>query len=196
MTPYVVTSLKQLLVLASPGREDIIDAVAVSGPSTVSELSEFLGRSRHSLYYHVRALRDSGLLVETLHAAKGRKTTARYDLPGRALVVRYDLTTKRSRNAVVALGRARFRSAARGFVRACHPDFAVIEGPRRNLWVAHWKGWLTDADLESANDLFGRLVDLFQGEKGKPRAGRKAHELTFAIAPVLPRGGKSRKLTR
>jgi predicted transcriptional regulator len=86
--PYVVTSLTQLLAIASPGREEIIDAVGFLGSCTVAELARFVGRSRHALYYHVRALRDCGLLLETHHSGEGKRTTARYDLPGRPLSVR------------------------------------------------------------------------------------------------------------
>src|SRR6266536_2426836 len=149
--PYVVTSLPQLLAIARPGREDIIDAVGVIGPCSVTDLARFIGRSRHALYYHVRALRDCGLLLETRHSGEGTKPTARYDLPGRPLSVRYDLSTERSRRAVLALARTRLRSAARGFVRACRPETATVEGPRRNLWVARWKGWLSDRELGQAN---------------------------------------------
>ena len=182
---YYVTELKQLLVLATPGREDIIDAVAILGPCTVPDIAQFLGRSRNALYYHVRALRDSGLLVESEVQREGVKRTSQYDLPGRPLIVKYNLTTPRSRRAVMKLGRLRFRSGERGFVRACQRDDAVVEGSHRNLWVAHWKGWLTDEDLEEANRLLLRLVDLFR--HGADAAGdRKPLELTFAIAPVIP----------
>jgi predicted transcriptional regulator len=188
--PYVVTSLPQLLAIARPGREDIIDAVGVIGPCSVTDLARFIGRSRHALYYHVRALQDCGLLVETLHSGEGKKPTAWYDLPGRPLSVRYDLSTERSRRAVLALARTRLRSAARGFVRACHPESATVEGPRRNLWVARWKGWLSDRELEQANRHLARLIDLLRHEPGPPGARRRPHELTFAIAPIVPRSAR------
>ncbi|MBA3346466.1 MAG: helix-turn-helix transcriptional regulator [Gemmatimonadales bacterium] len=185
--PYVVTSLNQLLAIASPGREDIVDAVGVIGPCTVPDLARFLGRSRQALYYHVRALRDCGLLLETHQAGEGKKLTARYDLPGRPLSVRYDLSTERARRAVIALGRARLRGAARGFVRACSPGIATLDGPRRNLWVARWKGWLSDRELEEANRHLSRLIDLLQHHAGPAKGGRRAHEITFAIAPIVAR---------
>lgn len=184
--PYVVTSLTQLLAIASPGREEIIDAVGVIGPCTVAELARFVGRSRHALYYHVRALRDCGLLLETQHSGEGKRTTARYDLPGRPLSVRYDLSTERTRRAVMALARTRLRSAARGVVRACRPDVATVEGPRRNLWVARWKGWLSDRELEEANRHLSRLIDLLRHRAGSSSARRRCHELTFALAPIVP----------
>ena len=191
--PYVVKSTTQLLALASPGREDITDAVAVLGPCGVTELARFLGRSRHALYYHIRVLRDCGLLIETRVEGKGAKPTAHYDVPGRPILVRYDLSSPKSRRAVLAVGSARFRSGKRGFVRACSAHSAVVEGPRRNLWVAHWKGWLTMKDLEKANRLLHELVDVFTPSVDDSRTGRSPYELTFAVAPVIPANGKAKR---
>ena len=180
---YYVTEVRQLLVLATPGREDIMDAVAILGPSTVSDIARFLGRSRNALYYHVRALRDSGLLLESEVQREGVKRTSQYDLPGRPVIVKYNLNTPRSRRAVTRLGRLRFRSGERGFARACQREDAIVEGPHRNLWVAHWKGWLTEEDLEEANRLLLELVDLFR-HGANEGDDRKPLELTFGIAPV------------
>lgn len=183
--PYYVTSLQQLLALASPGREDIIDAVGVLGPCSVPDIAEFVGRSRNALYYHIRALRDRGLLIETTVQRDGIKTTALYDLPGHPMIVRYNLSSPRIRRAVVRLGRRRFRTAERGFVRACRADIAVTQGPMRNLWVSHWKGWLSDAQLRQANVLFSKLVNLYGRSANADKAGRALHEITFGIAPVV-----------
>jgi DNA-binding transcriptional ArsR family regulator len=191
--PYVVKSNKQLLALASPGREDITDAVGVLGPCGVTELARFLGRSRHALYYHVRVLRDCGLLIETRVEGKGVKPTAHYDVPGRPILVRYDLSSPRTRRAVIAIGRARFRAGQRGFIRACSSDAAMVEGPRRNLWAAHTKGWLTVNDLEKANRLLTQLVDLFTPSVGDSRASRSAYELTFGVAAVIAANAKAKR---
>jgi DNA-binding transcriptional ArsR family regulator len=182
---YYVTELKQLLALATPGREDIIDAVAVLGPCTVPEIGKFVGRSRNAIYYHVRALRDCGLLLESELRREGVKRTLQYDLPGRPLILKYSLSTPRSRRAVMKIGRVRFRSGERGFLRACNAEHVVVEGPHRNLWVAHWKGWLTDKDLEKANRLLLELVDVIR-HGADANGDRKPLELTFGIAPVIP----------
>lgn len=194
--PYLVKSHKQLLALASPGREDITDAVAILGPCGVTELAKFLGRSRHSLYYHIRALRDCGLLIETRVQGNGVKPTAHYDLPGRPILVRYDLGSPKSRRAVIAVGRARFRAGQRGFVRGCSSDNAVVEGPRRNLWVAHWKGWLTVDELEKVNRLLHELVDVFTPSPGESKELRSAYELTFGVAPVISAKGNRKSRSR
>ena len=69
--PFVVSSPKQLQIIAWPGREEIIDVVALIGPCRITELAGVVGRSRNSLYYHVRALRDTGLLLETHRSGEG-----------------------------------------------------------------------------------------------------------------------------
>jgi hypothetical protein len=191
--PYIVKSTKQLLALASPGREDIIDAVTVHGPCGVSEIAKFVGRSRHALYYHVRVMRDHGLLVETQVVGEGVKPTAHYDLPGRPFLVRYDLSTPKSRRAVIAIGRARYRSGLRGFVRGVSSPGAVVKGPRRNLWVAHWNGWLTHRDLEKANRLLHELVAVFTPSGGDSKGSRSPYALTFGIAPAITAKARTKR---
>jgi hypothetical protein len=191
--PYIVSSTSQLLILASPGREEIVDAVGLLGPCSVPELAQFLGRPRNALYYHIRELRDCGLLLESKTQRDGIKTTAVYDVPGRPVVVRYDLSTPRNRKAVIEIARARFRSGQRGFVRACTPKIAVTEGPTRNLWVAHWKGWLSEAHLLEANKILNELVDLFGRAAHAGNVAGDPHEITFSIAPVISKSRNSRR---
>jgi len=182
---YVVKSTRQLLAISSPGREEIIDAVGLIGPCTVPELARFLGRSRHVLYYHVRALRACGLLLESRQSGDGKKSTSSYDVPGRPLSVHFDLGTKRTRRAVVALARSRLKSAMRGFLRACHPDVSITDGPRRNLWATHWKGHLSAKELAEFNRHLVHLVDMLRRGTQQKGARGAAYEFTFALAPVV-----------
>lgn len=184
--PFIVSSPRQLEVMASPGRDEILDAAGVIGPCTVGELARFLGRSRHALYYHVRALKQCGLLREAQSAGAGGRVIVRYETPGRPLVARFDLSTPRARRAVLDLAAARLRSASRGFVRACQQQTAVVEGPRRNLWATRWAGALTPQALEEANRLFARLIALFRPRRSK-RTDEAVFELTFVLAPTVRR---------
>lgn len=183
MSLYIIDSVEQLMALASPGRDDIVDAVGLIGPCSVPELAQFLGRAHHALYYHVKALRDCGILRERYVSKPGRKKTATYDLPGRPMSIRYKLDSEKQRRAVIALAQIRLRSAIRGVVRACRPEIAVTSGLRRNLWVARWKGWLSDAELEQANRYLYKMLDLFR-HGGTRKSGRRPYEFTFALAPV------------
>jgi hypothetical protein len=158
--------------------------VALIGPCSVSELARHLGRSRHALYYHVKALRDRGLLTETSRPVAGARATTFYDVPGRPFSVRFDLSTPTRKKAVIALTRARLRRAFQGVARACASGTAVTEGPRREVWATHVKGWLSGDDLEKVNGLFLSLVDIISRTSADPSAGREAFELTFALSPV------------
>jgi DNA-binding transcriptional ArsR family regulator len=183
--PFLVTSAKQLRVITSPGREEIVDVVALIGPCNITELAVALGRSRNSLYYHVRALRDCGLLLETRRSGEGKKTTAYYDPPGRPLAVHFDLSTKERKQAVVALARARIRSAARGFERACRPGEVQVDGSHRNLWATHLKGWLSAEELKEANELFARLIHLIGRSGGESVQAKRSYEFTVVFAPIF-----------
>ena len=183
--PFLVSSPEQLGVIASPGREDIVDAVALMGPCRVSELARQLGRSRHALYYHLKALRDCGLLSETRRAVPGARETAFYDVPGRPVAVRFDLSTPTGRRAVMTLSRARLRTAFKGVARACATSGTVTDGPRRELWATHVKGWLSAGELEEANRLFLRLIDVISSASAQQSAGREAFQLTFALSPAV-----------
>jgi len=183
--PFVVSSPEQLEVYASPGREAIMDTVALIGPCSIPELARALRRTRHALYYHVRALRDAGLLLETRRSGGGTRTTAFYDVPGRPVSVSFDLSTPARNAAVVGLARARLRTAAKGFERACRSGAVTTEGPRRDLWATHLKGWLSDADLEEANALLARLIELIGAEAASDVAGKRAYEFSFALYPHL-----------
>ena len=183
--PYIVDSPAQLAALASPGREDLLDAIGLLGPCKVSDVARFLRRSPHALYYHLRQLRRHGLVLESRRLDERNTPAAYYDVPGRPILVRYDLSTKRGRRAVTSLGTLRLRAAMRGFVRACRAGDATTHGSLRNLWVAHWKGWLSDQDLARTNRIFQELVGLFRRASSAPRKGRRPHEISFAIAPII-----------
>ncbi|MGC2744052.1 MAG: helix-turn-helix domain-containing protein [Candidatus Angelobacter sp.] len=191
MSLYIIDSVEQLMTLASPGRDDIVDAVGLIGPCSVPELARFLGRTHHALYYHVKALRDCGILRERYVSKPGRKKTATYDLPGRPMSIRYKVDSEKQRRAVIALAQIRLRGALRGFVRGCRPEIAVTSGLRRNLWVARWKGWLSDSELEQANRYLHKILDLFR-HGGSRKSGRRPHEFTFALAPILGLNEQSR----
>jgi len=186
--PFVVSSPEQLEAIASPGREELIDAVVLIGPCSVSELARQLGRPRHALYYHVRVLRDCGLLLETTRAVAGARHTAFYDVPGRPVSVCFDLSTPSRRRAVTTLIRARLRTALKEVARACACAATVAHGPRRELWATHVNGWLSTSDLEKVNRLFLQLIEVISHAPAEQSAGREAFGLTFALSPVRQRG--------
>jgi DNA-binding transcriptional ArsR family regulator len=182
--PFRIGQLQQIRAVASPLRQDLIDAVASDGPCTIAELAERVGRPADSLYHHVRRLVATGLLVEeSVRRAAGRPAV-RLAVPGRPMMIAYDQLARgnvaASNDAVATM----LRSARRGFARALTTPGVRTWGPRRNLWGARTQGWLTDRDVETANALLTRLLAVFLRRKGKRRNGSALHEFTFVLAPA------------
>src|SRR3954463_6659873 len=59
-----IADARQIRALASPIRQDILDAVTAIGPCSVAQLAVALGKPADGLYYHIRRLLDVGLLME------------------------------------------------------------------------------------------------------------------------------------
>jgi DNA-binding transcriptional ArsR family regulator len=182
----VASTPKQIAAISSPGRDEMVDMIGIIGPCTVGQLARAMGRSRHGLYYHLRALAASGLIRQVRSGKAGKPEAVLYEVAGRPIVVRFDLATAKSRRAVLALAHARLRSGKRGFDRACNPALAVVEGPRRNLWATRWKGWLSASELEAVNRCFATVIDLMNSRPGGPERRRQCYELTFVFAPSMP----------
>lgn len=181
--PYYISGLDQIRAVSSPVRQDIVDAVAVIGPCSVSELGDFLDLRPDSLYYHVRVLRDLGILLEASRVNPRGQSIATYDVPGRPVFLRYELSTREGAAALSRYAAAMLRSAQRGFSHGIKSDEVVAEGPARNLRAARWKGWLSADELREVNQLLGHLIRLFR--RGQPRGAEdgKLYELTFVLAP-------------
>jgi DNA-binding transcriptional ArsR family regulator len=61
---YVLSTALELEAVVSPVRHHVLRALSMLGTCSVKELAQQLGRSPESLYYHLRALQDAGLVIE------------------------------------------------------------------------------------------------------------------------------------
>ena len=61
--PVLITRLAQIRALASPVRQEIIDAVSAMGPVSIAELARTLGRRPSALYFHFAKLEKLGFVV-------------------------------------------------------------------------------------------------------------------------------------
>jgi DNA-binding transcriptional ArsR family regulator len=185
-----VAEPRQIRALASPMRQDIMDAVAAIGPCTVAELAAALGRPADGLYYHIKPLLDVRLLAEVPGDGNGR-SELRIDVAHRAFYLEYQPANRTNKAAVLRVIAAMVRSAERMFRRAFHPDVAVVKGPRRNLWASRSRGSLSAAELVELNDLLDQVNSLMQSGRRDTGRGdgeeRSLYELTYVLAPVVNR---------
>lgn len=193
---HLIWELPRIRTLTSPVRQDIVDIIEGSGPCSVAQLAQWLGRSADSLYYHVRRLHRLGLLREWQASGSGGRSQAVFDVPGRPMRMRYAPSDPRNATAIAGVVGAMLRSALRGFRQGFVPDLAVPSGRHRNVWGARAKGWLTAADLAEANRLLERLIALMKRGSVAGPGARRLHELTFVLAPMAPRGRRERRRKR
>lgn len=170
----------QIRALASPARQEIVDILESAGPSTIARLAELMGRPADALYFHVRKLLKVGLVVERERHRDGRHVSVVYDLAWRPMRLSYATPAKpRDISRVVT---SALRLAARDFSRGIESGDAVIEGPRRTVWGARAKGWLTATEVARVNELLAEAAAIVR--TATPRPGTQTMSVSFVLAPV------------
>ncbi|WNG51922.1 helix-turn-helix transcriptional regulator [Archangium minus] len=176
----------QIRLLSSPVRQELVDTLAaLGGEASVADLAEQLGRPADGLYYHLRVLCRGGLVRE-VESAEGEER--RYRLAGTGdapLRLAYRAGKAGNLAALAKFARGLLRIATRDFEEALRLEDVAVNGPRRELWTARNKGWVSPQDLEEVNRLIERLCEL----TSQPRApGReRLMSLAFVLAPIRPR---------
>jgi hypothetical protein len=181
---FRITRPDQVRALAVPARQEIVDALLSSGPSTVAEIAAGLGRPADSLYFHTRILKRVGLVVEAETKRRGRRDEVVYDVPGRPMRIVYDLGDGKISDGVIDAIGAMLRITQRDFNEAVAAGTAAVDGPYRALWGARVKGWITKAELKKVNAHLQAICRLMLSP-GRPR-GSSLHSATFVIAPIEP----------
>ncbi len=177
----VIRDAAQVRALASPARQEIVDALAAAGPCSVADLAAHVGRAPDALYFHLRRLITVGLVVERGPRKNGRHIAAVYDVPARPVRIRYGGPI--SGPALQRVLNSALRLAGRDFGRAFGAG-ATTEGPQRNLWGGRVKGWVGPRELARINTLIQRLSDVIGS--GRPGRGRRPQTFTYVLAPVRP----------
>lgn len=183
-TPYEISEPAQLEALASPVRQEIVDVVQAAGPCSAGEIAELLGRAQDGLYYHIRTLLGVGLLREAGARETVRRDETLYDVPSRALRLRYEPADPRNASGVTRIIRSMLRLAERNFTRAMRRDDLSVRGPTRNIWGGRFKGWLTQTELRELNAHLGAIAEIAQNSRR--RRGTRLHEVTFVLVPLEP----------
>ncbi len=181
-TAQLILSARQVRALISPVRQEIVDALESAGPRSVAELAALLGQAPDGLYFHLRHLERSGLVVERERRKTGRHVAAVYDLVTRPLRLSYAAPARAGDLAAVIA--SALRLATRDFRRALHRAGVATEGPNRELWGARAKGWVTPAQILRINELLNEVSEIMRA--GTPRPSARPLSLSFVLAPSPP----------
>ncbi|MDX2016714.1 MAG: winged helix-turn-helix domain-containing protein [Planctomycetota bacterium] len=169
----------QVRALASPARQEIVDALEAAWPCTIAELAGLVGRPADALYFHVKRLIKVGLIVETAARERGVGIAAKYDVVARPLRLSYGPGI--ARRDIVKVVAAAVRQSAREYEAAARDPLVAGDGPDRLVRGGRAKGWLTPVETRRAMKLLDDLAALMRA--GKPRRGARPMAFGYLLAP-------------
>ena len=182
---YRIQAPRQIEALASPARQEVVDALTLIGPTSIAALAEDLGRAPDSLYYHVRKLERVGLVVRCGTREAGSREEALFDVPGAHMVVDIEPRSARERGHLLKLVTSALRVAERDLFAALESGRAIYRRcARRNAWGARVKGWLNPEELSEVRAHLQAIGDIVLASKR--RKGSDLHAVTYVLAPLAP----------
>ena len=182
--------------LASPVRQDLVVILENSPPLAVTELARRLGRRPDTLYHHLRALQQAGVVEPESRASTGGRPGSVWRL--KTGPVRLAPTALRPRDVSGAerIVGTIARASVRDFRRAMRAAVAG-EGPHPS---AHRSSvWLTPAERRELEQTVRELVARLRARE--PGGKRTPYVLTSVLAAVAgpepePSTSKGRPRTR
>ncbi len=114
----LIKSAEQVRALRTPLRQEIVQALTRLGACTVRELANELGHEPAALYYHVHALEEAGIAVETDKRRGGGRPESIYRLVAERIMIDRSETSGPFLSALAELQRATLRTAERELTRA------------------------------------------------------------------------------
>lgn len=184
MRTVLISAPKQLSVLRSPVRQEMLDVVARWGrPVSLAQVAAMLGRPADGLYYHARLLERAGLLRATATRTRSGRAEALYE----AVAPQFKLRYERRAPAVISIVNAMLRLGMRDFRRAIGSGTARLDGPDRDLWALRQTGWLRPDQLRRVNRLIQRLAD----ETARAEQPGRLYAVTVLLAPLDHRSNRT-----
>jgi len=186
---HVIKSAVQLGALASAARQEIVDVLSRLGEVPVSELAETLGRPADALYYHLRHLVRSGLVVQ----AEPRRTKGRQEVRFRTvapeLQLQYPESNAKEARHVSGIVSSMMRLGIRDFGKALRSSGVQLSGPGRELWALRATGWMNSKEVQDVNEKIQDLRDAVW----KPKGAGRLYGITILLTPLDHRGRKSQR---
>lgn len=175
-------TLEQLRALRTPLRHRILDAFERHGPLSVVELARWLRRVPETLYYHVSALEDVGLLRRCGTRMTSGPPETLFDLESKS--IEFD-RSDRSPAYIKAAGQlvsATLRQAERLHLRALENPKTVFLGPYSQKRVYQAQPRLTKKSLKELNRLLAELDRFIDGLADE--AEGEDYSITIVLSPI------------
>jgi DNA-binding transcriptional ArsR family regulator len=177
---HVIRSKEQLSVLVAAARQEILDVLAGMGTVSVAEIATTLGRPPDALYFHIRALKKTGLVIQTGRRSRRGRKEAMFRTVAPDLWLHYDPKNEANRRAVTSIVGSMLRLGARDFRRAFERGDAVVSGPQRELWALRKTGRLSQTQITMLN----RSIERLKRDVSNRHAGGRLYGVTVLLTPL------------
>jgi predicted ArsR family transcriptional regulator len=178
MKDSLVISRTQLKALNSPIRIELMTALRASGPSSVADLAEYMGKQEHLLYYHINRLVAVGLVkVDELRPGTTRPESI-YAATNFGTVQDLDLEDDAIRSEVVRNIQTVLKTSTKEYCQA-------VEARRNASFEDCTLARLVcSLSPERKAELNSRITEIRQWILGSTDEGGEKHSFTIAITPL------------
>lgn len=192
--PFIVQDKKQVSALKSPVRQEIADVLSQMGAVSVGELAATLGRPADALYYHLRVLKQAGLVLRAGYRGQGVNKEELIRTVSSDLRLQYQPGKGGNDKQINAIVGSMLRMGIRDFRHAFQSGDAQVSGSGRELWALRKTGWLTPKEIVSLN----RSIEGLAKAVSKPRGQGRLYGITVLLTPLdhHPRVGSKKSTPR
>jgi DNA-binding transcriptional ArsR family regulator len=157
---YWIDDRRQLEVMVSPRRHDIVDRLAASGPMSIRELAGQIGAQPSSLYHHVRKLMDVGLVIEAGSRVVRRRREAISAPPAPRMRVARAVAVNEYPELLTAIVAGTTRQLARDFRAGVGSAAAIGDGPGRNIGFLRMVARPSPGQLDRLNECLYEIAEI------------------------------------
>jgi DNA-binding transcriptional ArsR family regulator len=185
---HVIRNGKQLAALTSATRLELLDVLTEMGTVSVAEIATALERPADALYFHIRLLKQAGLVRQVSYRFRNGRKEALFRTVAPELWLDYEQHSEKNRTAINAIISSTLRLGIRDFRRAYQRGDLTVSGERRELWVLRKTARLSPAEIGVVN----RSIKRLKLAVSKPQGRGRLYGITVLLTP-LDRRRRQRK---
>lgn len=157
---YYTREPRQLELLVSARRGEIVDYLAGTGQATIKQVADALGMRPSALYHHFQLLEEVGLVLDAGTRMEHGKPARLFKTPGVQMRWGIGLLDPKHAKLWHKLNSAQARQSERDFRRGLKSKEAVTEGPGKNLRTFRIVGRPDEAALAKINEHLEAIAEL------------------------------------
>jgi hypothetical protein len=185
---HVIRNEKQLAALTSAARQELLDVLAEMGTVSVAEIATALERPADALYFHIRLLKQVGLVRQVAYRFRNGRKEALFRTVAPELWLDYEQRSQKNRRAINAIISSTLRLGIRDFRRAYQRGDLTVSGARRELWVLRKTARLSPAEIGIVN----RSITRLKLAVSKPQGRGRLYGITVLLTPLDRRRRQSK----